>query len=195
MSEDTRQKIVEAAYRALVRDGYSRTTVKDIAEEAKIAPGLVHYYFKTKEELLVAAINFGCSDPGLTDRALELNDPMAAAMAGIETEKTNLRNAPEPYLLVFDMFGEGLHNPVIAAAVRSFIDERRGQIQALGEMLLAVSERKPRAPLTALAGAIWGSVVGISLQRLIDPDFDSDAALDALAEMAFSLLPIREGVG
>ncbi len=42
MPEDTREKIVADVYRALVRDGYASTTVKDSAAEAGAAPGLVH---------------------------------------------------------------------------------------------------------------------------------------------------------
>src|SRR5256885_709211 len=33
--------------------------MKDIAAEAGVAPGLAHYYFETKEDLLVAAIERG----------------------------------------------------------------------------------------------------------------------------------------
>ena len=42
MREDTRAKIVAGVYRALVRDGFASTSVKDIAAEAGAAPGLVH---------------------------------------------------------------------------------------------------------------------------------------------------------
>ena len=38
----------------------------------------------------------------------------------------------------------------------------------------------------ALGAAIWGAFLGIALQRLIDPEFDGNAALDALAEMALT---------
>ncbi len=42
MPQDTKEEIVAGVYRALVRDGYANTTVKDIAAEAGATPGLVH---------------------------------------------------------------------------------------------------------------------------------------------------------
>src|SRR5216683_2405650 len=61
MIHDTRERIVAAAFRSLAEHGYEAATVKDIAREAGVAPGLVHYYFETKEELLLAAIAYGCA--------------------------------------------------------------------------------------------------------------------------------------
>ena len=55
MSDQTKERIVDAAYRALVRHGYHETSMNDIAAEAGVAPGLAHYNFYTTAELLVAA--------------------------------------------------------------------------------------------------------------------------------------------
>jgi AcrR family transcriptional regulator len=189
--EDTKEKIVAGAYRALIRDGYANTTVKDIAAEAGVAPGLVHYYFATKEDLLVAAIDYGCEANMEPNQSLVGLPPLDAALAAIENEKRQLRSAPETYLLVFDMFGVGLHNPAIAKAVRRFISERREMINAIGGALLEQAPSRPTMPIDAISSAVWGSVVGISLQKLVDPEFDSDAALDALADMVFTYLPIN----
>ena len=193
LPEDTKEKIVAGAYRAIVRGGYTSTSVKDIAAEAGVAPGLVHYYFATKEELLVAAIDHCCDkNSGIAEQMATLG-PLEAARAAIENEKEQLRSDPDSYLLVFDMFGVGLHNPAIAKAVRRFIDERREMIIRVGAALLEQAPSRPTMPIDAISSAVWGSLVGISLQKLIDPDFDSDAALDALADMVFTYLPIRIG--
>lgn len=191
--EDTKEKIVAGAYRALIRDGYANTTVKDIAGEAGVAPGLVHYYFATKEDLLVAAIDHGCADGTAATLTPATLSPLDAARLAFENEKQQLRSAPEVYLLVFDMFGVGLHNPAIATAVRRFIRDRREMVSAIGGALLEQAPSRPTMPLDAISAAVWGSVVGISLQKLIDPSFDSDTALDALADMVFTYLPIRIG--
>src|SRR5215831_7655704 len=83
MSEETRKRIIEAAERVLARDGYAATSVKDIAAEAGVAPGLVHYYFKTKDELVVAAVTHACESlrPPIT------GDPTEVALAGFAKAK------------------------------------------------------------------------------------------------------------
>jgi len=54
------QQIVDAAAKVMARKGYGGTTMKDIAAEAGIAPGLIHYYFDSKEDLLLAVTNGLC---------------------------------------------------------------------------------------------------------------------------------------
>ena len=56
MPTDSRAKILEAAFAVLGRDGYENVSIKDIAEEAGVAQGLVHYYFKSKQQLVLAVL-------------------------------------------------------------------------------------------------------------------------------------------
>src|SRR3989442_7166131 len=60
MPDRTKDRIIEAAYQALLKQGYHQTSMKDIAAEAGVAPGLAHYYFESKEDLLVAVIDRAC---------------------------------------------------------------------------------------------------------------------------------------
>lgn len=55
---DTRQAIMEATYRALCEHGYAALTMQDIADELDKSKSLLHYHFDTKEDLLVAFIEF-----------------------------------------------------------------------------------------------------------------------------------------
>ena len=47
----TEEKIVQAAEKIFVRDGYDGARMKDIAEEAGINKALLHYYFRSKANL------------------------------------------------------------------------------------------------------------------------------------------------
>lgn len=195
MSDQTKERIVDAAYRALVRGGYHETSMKDIAAEAGLAPGLAHYYFETKEDLLVAVIQEACRPSleqweqaglSLTAPLPEDADPLEIGRAAFEFAKQELRNYRDLFLLVFDMFGVGLHNPKIAAAVNVFIDERRAYIARIVQGVFAGMPQRPLSSAEAVAAALWGAMHGIYLQALIDPQFDADAAIDALSEMAIA---------
>src|SRR5205807_2570577 len=155
--------------------------MKDIAEEAGVALGLAHYYFETKEDLLVAAIERGCaplldelSRQGITLDAGAGLDAFEAARRGFELTKEELRRYRELHILVNDMFGVGLHNPKIGAAVRQFITERRALVSVIALAVIARMPRKPAASADAIAAAIWGAFHGIAVQKLIDPAFDAD---------------------
>ncbi|MCH7660509.1 MAG: TetR family transcriptional regulator [Euryarchaeota archaeon] len=49
---------MEATYRALCEHGYAALTMQDIADELDKSKSLLHYHFDTKEDLLVAFIEF-----------------------------------------------------------------------------------------------------------------------------------------
>jgi AcrR family transcriptional regulator len=51
-----RERLVEAAVQTLYEQGVERTTLAEVAAAADVAPGNVYYYFKTKDELVEAAI-------------------------------------------------------------------------------------------------------------------------------------------
>ena len=56
IAEDRREQIIDAAMRVFAEKGFARATNRDIAREAGITTGLIYYYFKSKEDLLRAAL-------------------------------------------------------------------------------------------------------------------------------------------
>lgn len=180
MSRDTRDRIVSAAYLTLAEVGYEATSVKDIAARAGVAPGLVHYYFGSKEDLVLAAVRFGCDE---FEKGTG-QEPEQEALQAFEAAKDMLReHRLSFYRLFIDMCGVAMHNPAVAEALRRFVDEDRGRIETLARNVLAQRKRDGlEAP--AIAGTIWAAIFGIILQVLLDPAFNHEEAIDALARMA-----------
>lgn len=52
-TDQRRAEIAAALGRVIAREGYERATIQRIAAEAGLAPGLIHYHFATKREVLV----------------------------------------------------------------------------------------------------------------------------------------------
>jgi AcrR family transcriptional regulator len=69
---DTEQAFLDAAERLLVSNGYADVTTRKLAEEAGANHGLVHYYFGSMEELLLAVLE------RFTDRILQRQRAMYA---------------------------------------------------------------------------------------------------------------------
>jgi AcrR family transcriptional regulator len=53
---NVRTRLIQAAVDLAYRHGFGNTTLVDIAKEAKVPPGNVYYYFKTKEEIAEAIV-------------------------------------------------------------------------------------------------------------------------------------------
>lgn len=54
--EEREAQILRAATAVIIRQGYDKTTMSDIAEEAGVSRGTVYLYFKGKEELFEALL-------------------------------------------------------------------------------------------------------------------------------------------
>ncbi|GAA3337800.1 TetR/AcrR family transcriptional regulator [Amorphoplanes nipponensis] len=72
--EDTRQRLFEAAVELIAEQGFSATTVDDIALRARVAKGTVYYNFASKSVLFEELLRHGI---GL------LTDEFRAAVAGL----------------------------------------------------------------------------------------------------------------
>src|SRR6267378_1236324 len=59
---DKRQRLIEGARLLLHQQGVEKTTLADIAQAANVPAGNVYYYFKTKDELVQAAIDARAQD-------------------------------------------------------------------------------------------------------------------------------------
>ena len=52
MQQNSREKIIQAAFTLFADKGFARTSVQDIASEAAISKGLIYHYYQSKEEIL-----------------------------------------------------------------------------------------------------------------------------------------------
>ncbi|MEU9243496.1 TetR/AcrR family transcriptional regulator [Streptomyces sp. NPDC048385] len=80
-----RQRLMAAAAKVLHEQGVERTTLADIAREADVPVGNVYYYFKTKDELVQAALSEHTAYlDELTGRLDRLPDPRDRLKALVE---------------------------------------------------------------------------------------------------------------
>jgi AcrR family transcriptional regulator len=56
--KDRRQEILDAAAQVITNRGLAETRIQDIAEACGVSPGLILYYFESKDRLLVEALTF-----------------------------------------------------------------------------------------------------------------------------------------
>ena len=73
-TDERRREITTALRRVMARTGWDGATVADVAREAGIAPGGVHYHFASKLEILLALI-----DDLVRDHAAVVDARVAAA--------------------------------------------------------------------------------------------------------------------
>lgn len=54
---DTRQRILDAAWQRLAREGYAALSIREIARDAGVNFALIHYHFESKDKLVIAVLD------------------------------------------------------------------------------------------------------------------------------------------
>lgn len=156
--EDKTAEIVAIARRFFLERGYDGTTIAAVAREAGIATNVVHWYFATKDDLFVAALESLQSEdleqarerlirsaPGQEERVLE----------ALLTEF--VWNRLDRYGLIATLHQRSHHSPVIAAfhdrAHRRYADYL-GRALARCEMPAADRKLVVEALITAVEGLV-----------------------------------------
>ena len=178
---DTSEKILQAAFTVLSRQGYENASIKDIAEEAGVAQGLVHYHYKSKQLLVLAVLGYVCAKVEVGGGVVG----EAGAVQAFEQTKEMLHSSADTNALYIQLIGVGLYDSIIGAGVREFIREDRNHVEDIARQVLQERGADP-GPVRGIASVVWAAVLGIMVQKLVDPEFDSDEAIDALAAMSLS---------
>lgn len=103
-TEHRRQEIVLGLMSAMAEKGYEKASIQSIAKAAGLSPGLIHYHFKTKLEILIALMN------ELSDKADERYELLA----------TKTESAEDKLMAYIDAalaLGEGSDQQAVAAWV------------------------------------------------------------------------------
>lgn len=181
----TRAAIRRHAFRLFREQGYSATTIEQIAGAAEVSPSTFFRYFPTKEDVvlqgdidLLALKAFAAQPPGLSPIAA-LRAAMRAAFAALST--------PEK-----EQFYEATALSMAEAEIRSrALDEFARGIRIIAE---AIGRRVGREPndfaVRNLASAISGVVVFATLTATQDPAADILELIDAALANLEAGLPL-----
>src|SRR3954447_10404054 len=106
------QRIVEAMRRSVAQRGAAGSTFDQVAREAGVSRGLLHYYFGSKERLLVEVVRRDCEV-----RLAVLDEQLSGARSAddfisllVYALEDLVRNDPEFITVVFDLFSLARRN-------------------------------------------------------------------------------------
>ena len=179
MVPDRRSLILAAALKAVGRRGYSATSMRDIAGEAGVAQGLIHYYYATKDVLLVAVVR-AMLDEQLARLRKSLDavrgSSRARAQAGLAAARDKALGDRRRWRLFFEVLAadsrEG--HGKLAEAFR----DRRALVS---EVVAEVRGRHDAGSVALLVDAV---MLGLAAERLAGAaDADIEAAYDLFTRM------------
>ena len=177
----TRERLIDAAFAVVAREGLEAASVKLIAAEAGLTPGLLHYHFATKDALLEAALRRALEDYIQEVRRRRLATPPDKLIAKMFADaRVSLRQDADVFRVRLSFAVRALAHPDLAAVMRDL------NAVAIEEMALTLAAAAGRATVTQrdaqLAATLKATFDGIMLACLTDPGFPIAAADAFLAE-------------
>lgn len=185
VAPERRAAIVRATIRCLARDGYSGLTMKRIAAEAGVSPGILHYYFRDKRAILgrAAATVMADLDRRVATEARGARDARGRLRALLRACLEVATESRDFWTVLIELWGEALHDRELARVNRrAYARARRFLAVSVGRGAAAGAFRRV-APDEA-AAVILALVDGLSLQLTFDPDLMPLGRAVRLAEEA-----------
>ncbi|SED94505.1 TetR/AcrR family transcriptional regulator [Streptomyces sp. TLI_105] len=192
-SAERRRQLVEAAIRAMTRDGVARTTTRSICAEAGVSLSVFHYCFDSKQALLEAAIEtitgnyvtrvMAAVEPGAT-----LRDTVRGAL---QTYWDHVTAHPGEHMLTYDLTQYALREPGFEHLARAQYEQYVASAAALIDQVSEVRGQEPRVPVEVLARYLAAAIDGLTLQFLVLGD--GRVAADHLDLTADQLVRLIEG--
>src|SRR6478752_9521220 len=147
LDSEKAKRIVQAMRTSVGRRGAAGATFDHVAQEAGVSRGLLHYYFGTKERLLVEVVRHD-SDVRLRrlEESLAAADSVDAIVQSLVTQlKDYVEEDPASHALIHELFSVSRRN-----------DEVRGELAQLyrrvREQVAEILRAKERAGVVTLRG-------------------------------------------
>jgi TetR/AcrR family transcriptional repressor of bet genes len=185
-----RAQILAAFARVVAAHGYAGATIPQVAERAGLAPGLIHYHFESKQELLLELLrHLG----GLVAARLRrrLPEPASARRELDAFIEAHLSREGEDGVAVACwqvLSAEALRDPDLGRAYRRAV---RGQLRRLERI---VRRLVPASQVRPAAAAILAAIQGCFGLAATDPRLiPRGTAASSVRRMARGLLRARRG--
>jgi TetR/AcrR family transcriptional repressor of bet genes len=142
---ERRAQIVEGLLVVMSREGYEGASIQAIGKAAKLAPGLVHYHFETKLDVLKELIGVLVTSLEARYRArLEgAHDPEARLAAFIDAHVALGQDADPRAVAAWNVIGaEALRHPEVRVLYRNALARTLSEMRKLVRAVLAAEGRK-----------------------------------------------------
>jgi AcrR family transcriptional regulator len=186
---DKAQRIIAAMRVSVAARGTAGSTFDQVAREAGVSRGLLHYYFGSKERLLVEVVRQDCDAriQAMDERlagAGNVDEVMQALVVGL----VEFLGEPSSQALVYEMLSASRRSEELRAELAELYRRWRGHMAAA----LREKEREGVVTLRSDAEAVASMLLslgdGFGIQVISDPDWNRDAAFELGVQLAREML-------
>jgi len=193
LSGERAQRIIEAMRDSVAEVGIAGSTFERVAGKAEVSRGLLHYYFGTKERLLVEVIRrdteYRIETLGAALREADSVDAIVAAF--FDTFARTLSEQRGYVYMVSELFVAGRHSAELSRELGALYRRARSELAEILRQKESHGIVKLRFEAEAVVAHLTASGDGGIIPILTDPSFDPGPARETSEAVARFLLDAR----
>ncbi len=164
VSEERRAQIIESAIQVFARQGFASTRMDDVAAESGLSKGLLYWYFKSKEEIIIAIADllFGAEFHKMQGLPIEGHTARACLESFLEIFIADLQGMLKVAPVIYEFYALAFRN----ATVRRVMQEYLGRFVAILEPVVQhgmdggeFTPGNPRQVTVAIGAALEGTLL------------------------------------
>lgn len=187
---DRRTRILDAAERCFVRQGFHLTTMHHIAAEAGMSAGNLYRYFPSKDSLVEGLCERDRRDMARDFETLEGATDFMGVFA--ELGRRHFEDEPrDKAVLCLQIWAEATRSPAVAKFVSSFDDDLIARLTALLDTARAAGSIAPRGEPGTVARLIATLANGLFVRRALVPTFDAAVEVPPVLDLIGALVSGR----
>ena len=171
LQRDRKTELVEIAYRLIAQNGLEGFRIRQVAAEAGIDNGTLHYHFPSKEALIHGVVDYLMDDLQHNRALRSAEDPTALDELHMEFEdiRLRLRRTPEQFIVLSDLAVRSWRDAVVAKMFRKLDDGWHAHLVALLERGIRQGIFRNNLDVPLCARAIMVALRGIGYQAILPP--------------------------
>jgi AcrR family transcriptional regulator len=179
---DRKSELVEIAYRLIAQNGLEGFRIRQVAAEAGIDNGTLHYHFPSKEALILGVVDYLMED--LKSNRAVRKDAEQTALDELRVEfediRLRLRHTPEQFIVLSDLAVRSWRDPVVSKIFRKLDDGWHAHLVAMLERGIQQGIFRNNLNVPLCARAMMVALRGIGYQSRL-PHRKVDELLSELA--------------
>ena len=179
-----REQVLNAAYDLATKRGLTAVTIRDVADRAGLSSGLVLFHFGTKQQLLLALLDWVLAATTVLrvgPEILGIASPVDRLLALVRQEMERLAAEPARIRLFFDFWSDATRNRAIRVRMKRDLDRYRDAFTPIAaDVLAAEPDRFPGVTADALSAVAVSFIKGCAVQSMIEPELNIPEFLAAV---------------
>ena len=195
-TEQRRAQIVAGLMQAMAVHGYEGASTQNIAEAAGLAPGLLHYHFENKREILLALLDMlSARLQARFERRADGGSPRARLYAFIDAHLALGADAsPEAVACWVGIGAEALREKAVQVAYKRAVRASLDQLETLIRAVLA-DEQRALTGVSEMAAGLLSAIYGAYQLASVAQAAPKGFAAGAVRRMADGLISAQASKG